>query len=252
MSTQRSKKKDKDGVCGLFFLRNILTIFNIIFWFSGATFLAVGVWTMVAKHSYVSLLSNDMYATTTYLFLATGGFIILVSFLGCLGVWKDSRVCLVIYALFLLLIFLLEAISGVLAYMYEGAIRGELSRNLNDTMLQMYKIDPDKTRSIDSLQHDFACCGSRRFEDWQYSEWISTFNTSNIVPDSCCISYRLKCGERDHPSNINSPACIDRLEAYLKRHLIIIGGIGLGLCCLQIFGIVFACCLSMKIKEFRQ
>jgi hypothetical protein len=82
----------------------------------------VGIWAMISKHDYISILGNHTYSATTFLFLSVGVIIILVGFLGCLGALREIRCCLVTFAFLLLIIFVMEAISGVLAYMYESAV----------------------------------------------------------------------------------------------------------------------------------
>lgn len=236
----------------MFFLKYVLYVFNFIFWLSGAAILAVGIWTLISKHSYVTLLASSTYVATTYILVATGAIIILVGFLGCCGAWRENRYLLMVYAGFLLLIFLLEAVSGVIAYMYEAALHDELSRSLNDTMLQNYHKDADMTEAIDDLQQKFKCCGAEHHEDWAYSVWRKTNpSLENIVPDSCCKSMSYNCAITwEGPSNIYYDSCITQLEHFLREHLIIIGAVGLGLCLLQIFGIIFACCLARRIKEW--
>lgn len=56
------------------------------------------------------------------------------------------------YMFLLLFIFLLEAMVGVLAYIYEEQVESELQLNLNSTFLDNYKIDMDKTKAIDDMQ----------------------------------------------------------------------------------------------------
>lgn len=41
---------------------------------------------------------------------------------------------------------------GVLAYVYEEQVTSELQANLNNTFLENYRIVPDKTKAIDSMQ----------------------------------------------------------------------------------------------------
>lgn len=249
----RVKNRRKDnGCCSLSFLRSIMVVFNVIFWCTGLTFLAVGIWALASKHDYISLLGNNTYSATTFLFLSVGVVVILVGFLGCLGALREIRCCLVTFAFLLLVIFVMEAISGVLAYMYESAIREELTRNLNRTMTEEYHYTPSITKAVDSMQKDFHCCGARGFQDWQHSRWFLTEQTDQKVPDSCCISPSKGCGTNSHLSNIYDAGCWDELETFLKSHLIIIGGVGLGFCCLQIFGIIFACCMARKIKETKE
>jgi CD151 antigen len=58
------------------------------------------------------------------------------------------------YIFTLLLIFLLEAMVGILAYIYEGHVQNELSVSLNETFINGYHADPEVTRAVDQLQHD--------------------------------------------------------------------------------------------------
>ncbi|CAH1787421.1 unnamed protein product [Owenia fusiformis] len=162
-----------------------------------------------------------------------------------------------VYATLLFLVFLMEAVAGVLAYMYNTSIQGELERNLNNTMINWYHFDADKTAAIDKLQREFTCCGAVSFEDWRYSRWLkeakekNTTQSINKAPDSCCKTESEGCAVSDHPSNINYNGCLTALSNYVKEHLIILGGVGIGICFLQIFGIVFACCLAKRIKDYK-
>ncbi|KAK7477565.1 hypothetical protein BaRGS_00031170 [Batillaria attramentaria] len=238
----RVKNRRKDtGCCSVPFLRSLMVVFNVIFWLTGLTFLAVGIWALASKHDYINLLGNNTYSVTTFLFLSVGVIVIL----RCV---RSGAVSLH-FAFLLLVIFVMEAISGVLAYMYESAIREELTRNLNRTITEEYNFTPSITKAVDSMQEDFHCCGARGYGDWQYSRWLTTEETDQKVPDSCCITPSKGCGTNSHLSNINDMGCWDELETFLRSHLIIIGGVGLGFCCLQIFGIIFACCMARKIKE---
>ena len=58
------------------------------------------------------------------------------------------------YACFLLVVFLLEAVSGILAYMYEASVHDELVRGLNRTMLNSYLQDDVKTEAIDKMHQE--------------------------------------------------------------------------------------------------
>ncbi|XP_069133156.1 CD151 antigen-like [Argopecten irradians] len=72
--------------------------------------------------------------------------------------------------------------------------------------------------------------------------------TGACVENRCClVMYAVFL--LTHPSNIQYDSCSRRLEEYTKSNLVFIGGIGLGLCCIQIFGIIFSCCLVRKIKD---
>ncbi|XP_060568079.1 CD151 antigen-like [Ruditapes philippinarum] len=248
-SPAKNRRKNPD-YCGKTFLRNVLYVFNLVFFFSGAAFLAVGLYILLSRHSFVSLLGGAMFPVTTYLIVATGVLIIVIGCVGCFGACQENRCLLFTYASFLLVIFLLEAVAGVLAYMYNGVISEELTRNLNETMMEKYNFDVKVTKAIDDMQQEFFCCGSNSFEDWKYSKWLKeNKDEQHKTPDSCCKSEDQLCAIRDHPSNINYLGCSRRLEQVTKESLILIGGIALGFCFIQVFGIIFSCCLIRKIKE---
>ncbi|KAK3103488.1 hypothetical protein FSP39_019586 [Pinctada imbricata] len=248
MGMQSQRRKKSNDICGKNFLKFVIYVFTFFFWLTGFAFLALGLWIKLAHHSYISLLGNPLFPVATYLMIATGGFILLSGIIGCAGACLESRCPLVMYAIFLLLIFLVEAVSGVLAYMYEGIIKEELTRSLNSTMMKNYKFDAEITKAIDEMQTKFQCCGAKDFKDWKRSEWRR--NNVYQAPDSCCISTGPLCGNySEGPSNIHYMGCSQKLQAYTKDNLIIIGGVGLGLCCVQIIGLIFSCCLVRKIKD---
>lgn len=53
------------------------------------------------------------------------------------------------------------------------------------------------------LSLQFKCCGSNSSADWQHSAYIlSREAEGRRVPDSCCKTVVVRCGQRAHPSNI--------------------------------------------------
>jgi CD151 antigen len=193
----------KKECCGLNFVKNILNVFNIIFLLAGVGVLGVAIWTMIDRYQYVTLLASLTYPIIVYFLLSAGALVILVAFMGCYAVLKEFRILLVVYIFLLVLIFLIEAMVGILAYIYEENVQTELEMGLNNTFLTSYMIDDDVTHAVDFLQEKFHCCGAVSFTDWQHSRWLQTHETDNKVPDSCCKTVTERCGTRDHPSNIN-------------------------------------------------
>uniref|UniRef100_T1GVG0 Tetraspanin n=1 Tax=Megaselia scalaris TaxID=36166 RepID=T1GVG0_MEGSC len=164
------------------------------------------------------------------------------------------------YTLLLGLVFLLELFVGGLAYFYESQIQYEIQEDLNSTFLTSYGIDEERTLAIDLMQIEYKCCGAIRFEDWRASSWFRQNDTiapiirlhgERLVPDSCCITITENCGKRDHPSNIPYTGCIYRFTEELRQQLVIIGAIGLGICSMNIIGMILACCLFAKLSELK-
>lgn len=234
-------------------LKYLLFVFNFLFWVGGDAVLGVGVWTLLVKSDYLSLLASSTFAVLAYSLILAGSLVVVTGFLGCCAVIREQRSCLSTYFFCLLLIFLIELVAGVLAYVYYQRLSEELKQHLNHTMMENYSQQGQEgiTVAVDKLQQDFKCCGSNNSHDWTQSVFIaSTQAEGRVVPDSCCKTITPHCGRRDHPSNIYKVegGCITKLEQFLADHLLIIGAVGIGVACLQICGMVFTCCLYRRIK----
>uniref|UniRef100_A0AAQ5Z940 Tetraspanin n=1 Tax=Amphiprion ocellaris TaxID=80972 RepID=A0AAQ5Z940_AMPOC len=209
-------------------LKYLLFVFNFLFWVGGAAVLGVGVWTLVEKSDYLSLLASSTFAVSAYILILAGSLVVVTGFLGCCAVIREHRSCL-------------------------STLSEELKQHLNHTMTENYA-QPGKesiTLAVDRLQQDFKCCGSNNSHDWMQSVYISSQQADGrVVPDSCCKTITRRCGKRDHPSNIYKVegGCITKLEQFLADHLLVIGAVGIGVACLQICGMVFTCCLYKRIK----
>ncbi|CAN0428727.1 CD151 antigen-like isoform X1 [Lampetra fluviatilis] len=249
----RMYEDEHPNACGTICLKYVLLVFNFIFWLTGAGVMAVGVWTLVEKGDYLSLLASSTFATTAYILILAGSVVMLTGLLGCCAVVRERRGCLAAYCGLLLLIFLLEVIAGILAYLYRQQLSEELKSHMNKTIVESYG-QPDQQRvtdAMDKLQQEFKCCGSHDWNDWQRSDWVKVAAAEGrLVPDSCCKSPTTHCGRRDHPSNINrvEGGCITKLEVILQEHLLLIGAVGIGVACLQVLGMILTCCLYRSIK----
>ncbi|XP_072510106.1 tetraspanin-11 isoform X2 [Notamacropus eugenii] len=158
-----------------------------------------------------------------------------------------------LYFCLLLVIFLIELVAGVLAHLYYQKLSDELKQHLNQTLTENYGQPKAKeiTYSVDQLQQDFRCCGSNSSADWEYSTYIQSPDAEGRkVPDSCCKTVVVLCGQRAHPSNIYKVegGCITKLEHFLANHLLLMGAVGIGIACLQICGMVLTCCLYARIQ----
>ncbi|KAM8981278.1 tetraspanin-11 isoform 2-T4 [Sarcophilus harrisii] len=200
------------------YLKYLLFVFNFFFWVGGAAVLAVGTWTLVEKSGYLSVLASSTFVTSAYILIFAGALVMMTGFLGFCAVLREQKSCLSTYFGLLLVIFLIELVAGVLAHLYY---------------------------------QKFRCCGSNSSADWEYSTYIQSPEAEGRkVPDSCCKTVVVLCGQRAHPSNIYKVegGCITKLEHFLANHLLLMGAVGIGVACLQICGMVLTCCLYGRIQ----
>ncbi|XP_033962600.1 CD151 antigen-like isoform X2 [Pseudochaenichthys georgianus] len=220
--------EEKKETCGTICLKYLLFAFNFLFWLAGGVVMGVGVWTLLEKSDYISLLSSKTYAASAYILVLAGAIVMVTGVLGCCATFKEQRRLL-------------------------RVLNQELKQNLRETMTQKYQQSTHEhiTSAVDKLQEEFKCCGSNSSSDWAESVWIRSREAEGrVVPDSCCKSLTTFCGRRDHPSNIYKVegGCISKLEKFILDHLKIIGAVGVGIACVQVIGMVFTCCLYRSLK----
>uniref|UniRef100_A0A3Q1G7M6 Tetraspanin n=1 Tax=Acanthochromis polyacanthus TaxID=80966 RepID=A0A3Q1G7M6_9TELE len=224
METQR----EKTHTCGTICLKYLLFLFNILFWLAGGVVLAVGVWTLVEKSDYISLLNSSFYSVSAYILIAAGVIVIMTGIIGCCATLKEMKSLLIV-------------------------LDEELRQNLTGTMQQKYQQTGQEsiTEAVDKLQQEFKCCGSHNSSDWTDSVWIQSGRTERLVPDSCCKTPSELCGIRDHPSNIYKVegGCIKKLEEFILSQLYILSAVGIGIAFLQLVGMMFTCCLYRSLEE---
>ncbi|KAK5643230.1 hypothetical protein RI129_007075 [Pyrocoelia pectoralis] len=225
-----ARNRRTNECCSVYCLKSTLYIFNIIYLLAGLGILGIGIWTVMDKYKYVELLSTATYPVITYFLLGASGLVLLVTIMGCCAIWFNNRPYLICYIFLLSFVFLTEVMVGVLAYIYREQVHHELELNLNTTCLTNYKIDQQKT---------------------EYSTWRKqNLSGDNLVPDSCCKTIAPNCGAVIRPSNINYNSCLTKMGDHMRGHLFILCVVGLGICCIQIFGVIFSCQLYFKLKDY--
>lgn len=60
----------------------------------GAAVLAVGVWTLVEKSGYLSVLASSTFAASAYILIFAGALVMVTGFLGFGAIIREDRSCL--------------------------------------------------------------------------------------------------------------------------------------------------------------
>ncbi|KAK6630372.1 hypothetical protein RUM44_005039 [Polyplax serrata] len=89
-------RRHESECCNVLFLKYVLHIFNVIFVAAGISVLAVGIWSVIEKHKYVSLLTSVTYPMTSYTLIAAGCLVLAIAVIGSCGVAKENRCLLLI------------------------------------------------------------------------------------------------------------------------------------------------------------
>lgn len=238
-----------EGFCNIICMKTLFFVFNFIFWLAGIGIMGVGIWIMVYKSDYKSLLDSDIYVIVPGLMIAAGVVVIVVAIVGCLGAAKENRFFLISFLVMVILVFILELTIGVLAFVYSSKIKSEIRRTIKDKMNQQYGVNDDVTKSIDKLQEKNKCCGDTGGSSWNDTAWRQR-EQERVVPDSCCKTPSPGCGIRDHPSNINDEGCLTQVEKFFQKHFTILAIVGIGVACIQLIGILVTVCILRFVEEY--
>lgn len=58
--------------------------------------MAVGVWTLLDKGDYISLLSSSTYSVAAYILIAAGAVVMLTGILGCCATIRENKRLLIV------------------------------------------------------------------------------------------------------------------------------------------------------------
>lgn len=257
------------GFCGSC-ARALLIFFNFIFWLSGATILGIGIWMVVDKNIgiYFKVLQLDVtdqfFKISAYILIAFGVFVFLVGFCGCCGAIRRSKCLLGMYIFFLVLIFAGELAAGIVMIINKVKIENQIDTTLKKSITEIYNESSTITEAWDIVQIQLGCCGSTGAVDYNNSKF-ETSNPEFKIPLSCCVltnknvakndpwkaeaKNKTLCMNEEVIGFYHEQGCKDGLLNWAKSHSAILIGIGIGIACLQIFGILVAIVLCRQVDR---
>jgi len=234
-----------------------LFLANIIILICGIATFAVGVWTLADRSFMERLLGSDLYVSSASILIAAGVIVTLISFLGCFGAIKEIKCMLLTFFIILFMIFIIMLVGGILGYVFRNEVEKQMHQEMVMT-IPKYKNETAVTDAWDAVQEYFKCCGIRTepqvgsYRIW--SEKNGNFAQGDKkVPDSCCkrkeISSVRSC--QSNPENSGyayEDDCYIKMKDFVKNHALILGGIGIGISCVLILGMMLSCALFLLIN----
>ncbi|XP_061299002.1 CD63 antigen [Pezoporus flaviventris] len=229
---------------GMKCVKFLVFVFNFVFWVCGVALVAIGIYAQVALDKAL-VVSTASAAGTPVAILVLGIIIFFISFFGCCGAWKESYCMVTTFAVLLSIIFLVEVAAAIAGYVFKDKVRSVLEDGLWDAM-NKYGEDKALTEALDELQRNFSCCGANNYTDWSS---IERFRVNNTVPQSCCRVNSTSCNMHPSPATVYENGCLQSIEAWMKKNILIVAPVALGIAFFEILGIIFACCLMKGIRS---
>lgn len=121
------KARTEDGKsskpnCSLSCLKFSLYCYNVLLLIFGLSGFCVGLWSILDRGQFFSLLTTSVYQVSGAIIIITGCFIILITVIGCLGISRESNQMILTYGCLLSLTILVQCTIGVTAYFYRDQV----------------------------------------------------------------------------------------------------------------------------------
>uniref|UniRef100_A0A3Q3KPE0 Tetraspanin n=1 Tax=Monopterus albus TaxID=43700 RepID=A0A3Q3KPE0_MONAL len=226
-------------------IRYFLFIFSFLFWVFSMLIVAIGVY---AKFQKAVTVRDTFLIDPAVILIVVGVVMFFITFCGCIGALRENIRLLKTFSFSLTLVFLILLAIAVLGFFYsDQQTRGALGKFVKKAIVH-YRDDLDLQNLMDYIQKEIKCCGWNKYTDWS---WNLYFNCTHenpsfercAVPYSCCTPAVINtmCGfgvqtqdYREANALIYPVGCADRAVTWIESHLLLVGGLALGLALLQV------------------
>ncbi|ELU03300.1 hypothetical protein CAPTEDRAFT_26419, partial [Capitella teleta] len=217
----------------------------------GGAMLGIGMWAWSEKDMFNNISQlTQVTLDPALILIIVGAVIFIIGFTGCVGALRENTILLLLYCIAVGIIFFLELLIGILAFVYKDWVKEQIQDQLK-TMIVKYRDDPDLQNLIDWVQRDWLqCCGVEGFSDWELNVYFNCSSPSREacgVPFSCCLPVpgeeltNWQCGydarNKDVVSGRNYviyvEGCMATGEKWLNQNLIPVAGVFVGLALVQ-------------------
>ncbi|XP_053139672.1 CD82 antigen [Hemicordylus capensis] len=239
-----------------------LFLFNLLFFILGAVILGFGIWILVDKSSFISVLQNSSHSLKVgaFILIGVGSVTMLMGFLGCIGAVNEIRCLLGLYFTCLLLILLAQIAVGVLIYTQQETLRNEMS-DIVVGLIRNYNPNDETNRTIedawDYVQLQLSCCGWNGPDDWKNNTILLKSNQT-YYPCSCSIEsdssknggfcdFSIPVNSTSDVWPVHNQECQTGVKIWVKDNLGVILGVCSGVAFIELLGMVLSICLCKNI-----
>ncbi|XP_035530691.1 tetraspanin-8-like [Morone saxatilis] len=181
-------------------LKRTFTIFNLFFAIIGGAIIVLA----LLCQSLTNINGGNMEGRTTSLLIlyVVGGITMVIAILGAYGAHKESKVCLIVFLVCMVIGSLLMLRAGI----PSAIVRPQLEGILEQKFRQFVPLDKasDEVKNIaDALQTGMHCCGLFSYTDWE-----------DEIPSSCL------CNEEEEMEGLCKAADYTRLLQFRSQKLV--------------------------------
>ncbi|KAM6910496.1 CD82 antigen [Xenentodon cancila] len=246
-------------------LKFFFALVNTIFLVLGLSVGGCAVWILFDTGSFLNILSSGQdpqrvlgrFAKELRVVVAgllmVGGVVVVVGVAGCVGVSTRTRVLLVVYLGFLIVLVLGQLYITMLLLIYRNKIEKSLNDTVDQVISQYGHNDEIGNKILDSVQRHAQCCGRTDPADWLNNRFIQSLNLTNpdVLPCSCFTLHHSSCNSSwcSENSSFTEPlfgrgqgafnqSCSQKLNAWLQGNILTIVGMDVGLILIQVANLI--------------
>lgn len=222
-------------VGGIKCVKYLMFIFNSVIWIAGTAVLIIGLWLRFdpkTKGLFEGADSPYVFFTGVYILIAAGALMMVVGFLGCCGAIQESPCMLGLFFFFLLLIFAIEVAAGIWGFSNQSKVVDDITQFYMETYNKYKSTGQDTLReTLRLIQIGLDCCGP-------------TGTVEEFAKDTC--------PQREGLEQLITKSCPDAIEEVFDSKLHIIGGVGITIGVVMVFGMIFSMLLCCAIRKSRE
>jgi len=242
------------GLCSGTF-KFFVFLFNFIFFLAGIAITALGAYMAINMKDYFDflgtseLVGDQNIGVSSYIFIAVGVIVTIISFLGCCAACSDNKCMMGTFATLMALILIAEIGVAITIFIYRGKAY-EITKDAMTNGITGYGEAGKEgvTKGWDEIQEQFTCCGVENPGDWKKTISLG----ANNAPDSCCKIPSVGCGKGkliDPYSSLHQKGCLAEFKTFVESKTFLAGGVGLAVIAIQLIAVITGCCLAKKMGD---
>uniref|UniRef100_A0A3Q3AU87 Tetraspanin n=1 Tax=Kryptolebias marmoratus TaxID=37003 RepID=A0A3Q3AU87_KRYMA len=220
-------------------IKYLMFAFNLVFWLTGTAVFAIGLWLKVdpqTKNLFEGPDSSYVFYTGAYILIGAGALMMVVGFLGCCGAIQESPWMLGLFFFFLLIIFTVEVAAGIWGFSNQNKVVEDFSNFYIQTYNEYEKTgDENLKKTLQLIQTQVNHL------------FIYTF-FKFLVP----FIFNSQPIENKHNVAFLFQSCPEAIDKVFDSKLLIIGGVGITVGVVMIFGMIFSMLLCCAIRKSRE
>jgi len=263
----------------------VLFITNFLIFVLGCASFGVAIWVLVDQPSFFDIIdqaenvcngtaviddscegitsSLEIFGSATYIMITVAVLVVIVSFFGCCGAWKESKCMLGTYFTIVLALFIVMLVGAILGY--SGNLEDQIEKPFMKA-LKLYRDQPSNEaeeayKSVwNEAQKELLCCGVDSVADWDDDK----FGFKNPVnkPSGCCFKNRqgeeligtqqqdclVADLDKDSP-DYYFEGCYSKMKELVEENQEIVVGVAIGVVVLMFLNMLFAFSLCMMVES---